>query len=475
MKFSSLPVPEHDDVPLADDGLWEDMVETCSARRSGLSTESQEPCVYVLSVGPERDPVVRQAQLAEIVSLVKAQGHAVVGQEIYHLTKLRPRTLIGKGTSQEVAQRARDLGATMLVLDAELSPSQMRNLEDEAGITVADREGVILNVFLRHARSRHARIQVEIARLEYLRPRIRGVGIDMDQQMGGVAGSRGPGETASELMARQLDDRLAELRKANAKLRKAGENRRRHRAQECRQIALVGYTNAGKTSLMNALTDGDFSSADRPFETLDTVSRSLSRHGGHVVLSDTVGFIRRLPERLIESFESTLAEARDSSLLAIVVDLSDPEWTAHLEITRDLLEKLGAGEIPRFYVFNKVDRLTERPSEDHLETVAGGSPFLLVSSHDPGSVKRLRQALLKTVRGDYQEVSLLVPYGASEVLDTIYSRCQVLASEATPDGLAMRVQGSSIAIDSVRQQHQVLVGLPPASIEALGVPGSADA
>lgn len=457
MKFSSLPVPEHDDVPLADDGLWEEVVETWSARQFTLFTEGQQTRVYVLSVGAERDPVVRQAQLAEIVSLVKAQGHTVVGQEIYHLTKLRPRTLIGKGTSQAVAQRARALGATMLVLDAELTPSQMRNLEDEAGIAVADREGVILNVFLRHARSRHARIQVEIARLEYLRPRIRGVGIDMDQQMGGVAGSRGPGETASELMARQLDDRLTELRKANTKLKKAGENRRRHRAQECRQIALVGYTNAGKTSLMNALTDGDFSSADRPFETLDTVSRSLSRHGGHVVLSDTVGFIRRLPERLIESFESTLAEARDSSLLAIVVDLSDPEWMAHLEIARGLLKKLGAGAIPRFFVFNKVDRLTQPPTEKDLEEVTAGTPFLLVSSHDPGSVKRLRQALLNAVRCDHQAVSVRVPYGASEVLQTIYSRCQVLDSEATPDGLVMSVRGSSIVVDSLRQQNLEVV------------------
>lgn len=420
MKFYSQPVPEHREVPLADDGLWEEMVETWSARDADIAPENGETRVYVLSVGQERDPMIREAQLAEILSLVKAEGHTVVGHEIYHLTKPRPRTLIGKGTSREAAKRARDLGATMLVLDAELTPSQMRNLEDEADIAVADREGVILNVFLRHARSRHARIQVEIARLEYLRPRIRGVGIDMDQQMGGVAGSRGPGETASELMARQLDDRLAELRKANVKLRKAGENRSRNR-HDCRQISLVGYTNAGKTSLMNALTDGDFSSADQPFETLDTVSRSLSRHGGHVVLSDTVGFIRRLPERLLESFESTLAEARESSLLAIVIDVSDHEWRDHLKITLELLDKLGAGDVPRFFVFNKADRLTELPSQESLGEVAEGSPFLLVSSHDVGSVNTLRQALLSTVRSDHEEVFVLIPYGAAEALDVIYS------------------------------------------------------
>ncbi len=456
MKFYSQPVPEHREVPLADDGRWEEMVETWSAEGSTVVPKEGGKRVYVLSVGQEREPLIREAQLAEILSLVQAEGNTVVGYETYILTKPRPRTLIGKGTSREVAKRARDLGATMLVLDAELTPSQMRNLEDEAGIAIADREGVILNVFLRHARSRHARIQVEIARLEYLRPRIRGVGIDMDQQMGGVTGSRGPGETASELMARQLDGRLAELRKANAKLRKAGENRRRNR-QDCRQIALVGYTNAGKTSLMNALTDGDFSSADQPFETLDTVSRSLSRHGGHVVISDTVGFIRRLPQRLLESFESTLAEARESSLLAIVIDISDHEWFEHMKITLDLLEKLGAGDIPRFFVFTKADRLVDKPSQESLLEVTEGSPFLLVSSRDMESVNAFREALLTSVKSDHQEVSLMVPYGASETLNIIYSRCRVLRSEAGEEGLRMRIQGSSIVVQGLLEQHQEVV------------------
>lgn len=454
MKFYSEPVPEHEEVPLADDGRWEEIVETWSAKDEAVSPE--EARVYVLSVSQSRDPLVQQAQLGEILSLVRAQGHTVVGHEVYYLSKPRPRTLIGKGTSRDVAARARILNATMLVLDAELSPSQMRNLEDEAGLPIGDREGVILNVFLRHARSRHARIQVEIARLEYLRPRIRGVGIDMDQQMGGVAGSRGPGETASELMARQLDGRLAELRKADSKLRRGDETRRRQR-DECRQIALVGYTNAGKTSLMNALTGGDFSSADQPFETLDTVSRSLSRHGGQVLLSDTVGFIRRLPERLLASFESTLAEAREADLLAIVVDVSDYEWREHLTITLDLLERLGAGEVPRFFVFNKVDKVEQAPAVEVLESVSGGLPYRVLSSRDEGAVRALREALLARARGDFQEVSVLVPYGAGAVLDTIYGRCQVLKSEAEEEGLRLTVQGASSVIAGLLKQVEEAV------------------
>jgi GTP-binding protein HflX len=457
MKFYSQPIPEHREVPLADDGRWEEMVESWSEKeRPPAPVSDDEKAVYVLSVSQDRDPLIRQAQLGEILSLVRAEGNRVVGHEISILNKPRPRTLIGKGTSRGVAARARELGASMLVLDAELTPSQMRNLEDEAGIAICDREGVILNVFLRHARSRHARIQVEIARLEYLRPRIRGVGIDMDQQMGGVTGSRGPGETASELLARQLDGRLATLRKASSKLQRAGKNRRQGR-EGCEQIALVGYTNAGKTSLMNALADQSFSSADQPFETLDTVSRSLSRHGGGVVISDTVGFIRRLPERLLASFESTLAEAREASLLAIVVDISDREWLEHLRITVDVIGRMGAGDLPRHFVFNKVDLLETAPPEDLLQEVTQGSPFLLVSSRDEESVVALRAGLLGAVRRDHQAVSFLVPYHASEILKGIYSRCRVLDSEPCAEGLWLRVSGSSSTICRLQKQLEAVV------------------
>lgn len=452
MRFHSQPIPEHGEVPLADDGRWEEIVETWSEK---TASPTAEKAVYVVSVSQQRDPMVRQAQLAEILSLTRAEGNQVVGHEILTLTKPRPRTLIGKGTSRELAARARNLGATMLVLDAELTPSQMRNLEDEAGIPICDREGVILNVFLRHARSRHARIQVEIARLEYLRPRIRGVGLDMDQQMGGVKGSRGPGETASELLARQLDGRLAELRKANAKLQKAGDNRRQRR-QDCEQIALVGYTNAGKTALMNALTEGDFSSADQPFETLDTVSRSLSRHGGGVVLSDTVGFIRRLPERLLASFESTLAEAREASLLAVVTDISDHEWQDHVRITLDLLERMGAGDIPRHFIFNKAD-LVETVPQHELREASGSSPYSLVSALDESSTTALRTTLLEKVRRHHRDISILIPYTASHILNSVYSACRVTKTRPCERGLRLNIQASEDVIRRLKKQLKEVV------------------
>jgi GTP-binding protein HflX len=336
------------------------------------------------------------------------------------------------------------------VLDAELSPSQTRNLEDIVGIAGCDREAVILNVFLRHAKTRKARIQVEIAHLEYLRPRIRGIGLDMDQQAGGMMASRGPGETGSELLARQLDDRLVELRRQSAKLERAGQTQRSGR-ESCRRIALVGYTNAGKTSLMNALTEAGLSARDMPFETLDTTSRALTRHGGDVLLSDTVGFIRRLPARLLASFESTLAEIREASLLAMVVDLSDPEWTMHLDTTEAMLARLDATDIPRYYIFNKLDRVVEVPPEDVLRERSKGHEFAVLSAHDEAAVARLKIDLIAAARRQNRTAELFVPYEAGDVIASVYATCKVLAAEATDLGMQFTVEAADEVVAKIER------------------------
>lgn len=448
MKFYSQPIPEHEEVPVADQELWEQSVQTWDERDEEAALEYPEHAVYVASISEHKDPLVQQAQLQEILALAKAQGSTVMGYECLTITRLRPRTLLGKGTARALADRCRQAGAGMLVLDVELSPSQMRNLEDEAGIKVCDREAVILNVFLKNARTRRARIQTEIAQLSYLRPRIRGVGLDMDQQMGGLAGSRGPGETASELLARKLDGRLAELKKAEARLRSGEQNRRKVR-ENCRRVALVGYTNAGKTAWMNALTSEALSSADQPFETLDSVTRHLSRHGDRVVLSDTVGFIRRLPERLMESFESTLEEIRDATLLVFVVDISDPEWRSHLTTTEAMVERLQAGEVPRFYLFNKLDAAPEAPDADVLKEAVGEHPSLLGSSRDPEFVAVARGSILAAARRDQERRTFFVPYGKSEAIKALYAECRVLETCALEEGLQLTVEGEASALRRV--------------------------
>lgn len=413
-------------------------------------TEQPARC-YVASVGAEGEPVARAAQLAEILALVESQGAKVVGHEICHLSSPHPRTLLGKGLAQDVATRARAAGATTLVLDAELSPSQLRNLEELADLAICDREAVILEVFLRSARTRRAKIQVEIAKLEYERPRIRGIGLDMDQQTGGRRTARGPGETASELLTRKLDRRLIELKKALSRLETAARTQRQKR-DACRSIVLVGYTNAGKTSLMNALTAAGLSARDRPFETLDTTSRCLTRHGGEVVLSDTVGFIRRLPERLLASFESTLAEVVDADLHVFVVDVSDPERAAHVETTREVIGRLGASDVPRFYVFNKADRLLGEPAPHELEQLADGAPWALLSSGDPAAVSELETRLLAAVRARDETLSVFVPYAAAEALALVYANCRVLGSTARDEGLELRLEGPASVLEHVVKQ-----------------------
>lgn len=466
MQFNSRPIEEHQEVPLADDGQWEEVVErwarralrpagggSSSSTTAAAARDAGGNACYVVCVGEWEQPEARDAQLAELLALVQAQGDEVVGHETLQRRRVDARTYISSGVAREIAARARERGANMLVIDAELSPSQTRNLEDASGFAICDREIVILNVFLKHARTRRAKIQVEIAQLEYLRPRIRGLGLEMDQQAGGIMRGRGPGETASELLARQLDGRLAELRKAFTKLERAGAQQRQRR-RSCARVVLVGYTNAGKTSLMNALTGAELSARDMPFETLDTTSRSLTRHGGDVVISDTVGFIRKLPPRLLASFESTLAEAREASLLAVVLDVSDPEWEMHAETTALQLARLGAERIPRFYVFNKLDRVDAKPARARLRSISGPHPYTLVSSHDEAAVARLKQALVKAARGGHQRARVFVPYAATEVTQRVYAECRVLDSRAEPHGLRLLIEGPGRVVAEIRRASQ---------------------
>lgn len=456
MKFHSPPIEEHAEVPLADEGRLERLTASWDAkRRPSHATSAEGNACFVLSVA-RRKTEHADARLAEIVGLVQAQGDRVVGSQTHALTRPDPRTFIGSGVATRVADLARSCGADMLVVDAELTPSQTRNLEDAVGLPICDREAVILNVFERHATTPRARAQVEIAHLQYLRPRIRGIGLEMDQQAGGVMGSRGAGDTASELFARRMDGRLAELRRRLERL-KVSDRARRKRRSGCARLVLVGYTNAGKTSLMNALTSAELSVRDRPFETLDTTSRCLSRHGGDVLISDTVGFIRDLPERLYASFETTLAEVTEASLVVLVLDASDPEHEDHLRCAQGVLERLGAAETPRFVVFNKMDRDLV-PDHDAMLDLADGAPFAAVSTRNPDATRSLLAELLRTARANDDTRELFVRYSDTAVVDRIYAECRVLRSTAAPTGTQFVVAGPTHVIDALaratRKRHQ---------------------
>lgn len=448
MKFHSKPVEEHAEVPLADDGRLEAIVAHWTRREAPRGSEAAGNACYVLSVHRHGDRGHPSAQLAEMTSLVQTQGDRVVGTELHELHRPDPRTFVRSGVAERVADHARDAGADLLVVDAELSPSQTRNLEDATGLPVADREAVILNVFARNATTPRARAQVELAHLEYLRPRIRGIGLDMDQQAGGVMGSRGSGDTASELLARRLDDRLAELRRRLEQIKRADTERRRQRTRAFR-LVLTGYTNAGKTSLMNALCDAGLSARDRPFETLDTTTRCLTRHGGDVLISDTVGFIRRLPDRLFASFESTLAEIAEASLLLVVLDLSDPELDEHVRLMETVLGRLGAAQLPRLVVFNKSDRPSAARTAEDLTRLAGGHQHMCVSALDPQAVNPLREAIFAAARAQHAVREVFVPYDRSELSARIYAQCRVLQSHAAPRGTQLVIEGPAAIVEQL--------------------------
>jgi len=389
-----------------------------------------------------------ESSLAELKRLVETLGFEVIGIVTQRRGNLSPTTAIGSGKLRELARWTGGSGvvdthskttgkssdrndelkeipiesededwaaehddslpygeATKVIFDHELTPNQLRNLEQATGAEVLDRTGVIVEIFHRHAKTREAQLQVEIARLKYLAPRLRATGAA--ERQGGGIGSKGIGETAYELDRRRIRDKVAELQDELESIRQAGTQRRERRQAHLR-IALVGYTNAGKSSLMRALTGEQVLVADKLFATLDTTVRSLSPDlFPRILVSDTVGFIKKLPHDLVASFRSTLDEAADASLLLYVVDASDPNFRSQLEVTQTVLNEIGAEEIPSMMVLNKRDCLDR--AQIHLLTREYPDAFL-ISTRDPDDVKRLTQAIRDKLTADLVEDTILIRY-----------------------------------------------------------------
>lgn len=336
--------------------------------------------------------------------------------------------------------------ATVVLVDHDLTPSQARNLERATGAEVLDRSSVILSIFHRHARSREARLQVEIARLAYMAPRLREAGAGKDRQRGGVGGKgpqRGAGESALELDKRKIRDRIAELRRELEQIEKERDTRRKRRDEQA-TVALVGYTNAGKSSLMRALTASDVYVADELFATLDTTVRAMvPETKPRILVSDTVGFIKKLPHDLVASFRSTLAEAREAGLLVHVVDASDAAFEAQLAVTREVLSEIDAGDAPSLLVLNKADRLS---AERVAELEVAFPDALVLSAKRPDDVARLHAAIVAFFENGYAEREIVVPYGDARRVALAHETCRVIAESFEEDGTRLRVRGPSGAI-----------------------------
>lgn len=460
-----------------------------------MSDQLKKPKALLVGVQlPKISDSEHEGSLAELARLVTTLGYDVIGQTSQRRNSDRTATVLGDGKLKEIASWTGGTGvvgplvvkkkhkaalkfeknrsadqdeiqeeeifeesvaptekADVVIFDCDLSPSQLRNLESATGVSVLDRTGVIIEIFSRHARTKAARLQVEIARLTYVAPRLRETGGGEDRGGGGVGG-KGAGETSLELDKRKIRDRLKELRQELSSISQEHETRRSRRGQEI-SVALVGYTNAGKSSLMRALTGSEVLVEDKLFATLDTTVRLLDPETRpKILISDTVGFIKKLPHDLVASFKSTLDEALNASLLLYVVDSSDPTFQSQLEVTKNVLNEVGAGEIQSLLILNKSDRLNEE-QKSKLKSEFPEAVFLSAKKSD--DVAHLRNLLVSYFETDMLEESLFVPYTNKGAIREIRSKLRVLQEDYDGGGTTFKIRGRSEDIQKLKKRFDL--------------------
>jgi GTP-binding protein HflX len=400
---------------------------------------------------PGTSDIEFEASLTELRQLAKTLGFDVVATFTQKRARFDASAYFGLGKREELRDFVRE-GADLVLVDHEISPSQAHNLQKEVGCEVLDRTMVILEIFHRHARSNAARAQVEIARLGYMGPRMREAAKQAgpkDRARSGVGGRSG-GESHGELDRRKIRDRIAELQKEldAMHLERKTQRARRQERQGLARVALVGYTNAGKSTLMRALTGNEALVADKLFATLDTTVRALHPESvPRVLVSDTVGFIKNLPHGLVASFKSTLDEALEASLLAHVVDASDPGFERQLAVTEGVLGEIGAGAVPRLLVFNKIDR-----GGDEAALRAKYPGCIVLSAKRDGDVEKLRAAIIAVFRERLVEAELFLPWTAQKLRGEIFATCEVLEERADSEGAFLRVRGEAAAVRQLREK-----------------------
>lgn len=425
---------------------------------------------------PSVSDIEFEASITELRELAKTLGYRVVHTFTQKRGGFDTTAYLGIGKRQEISQfvnhgsdadefERADPAATneaeeidVILVDHEISPSQARNLEKEVGCEVMDRTMVILEIFHRNARSRAARAQVEIARLGYMAPRMREAAKlagPQGRQRSGVGG-RGAGESGTEMDKRKIRDRIAELQQeiAAMEVERKTQRARRQERQGLACVALVGYTNAGKSTLMRALTGSEVLVANKLFATLDTTVRALHPESvPRVLVSDTVGFIKNLPHGLVASFKSTLDEALDASLLLHVIDASDPGFERQLEVTDKVLEEIEAKDVPRLRIFNKIDHVGDEVAQSECETAlrAQYPGCIVMSARRPDEVARLRSTIVAFFQKDLVDAELFLPWSAQQMRGKIYASCEVLGERSEAEGAFFSVRGEPGTVDSLRE------------------------
>lgn len=385
-----------------------------------------------------------EISLAELAELAQTAGATVLGTLVQKRESPDKATCIGSGRLEELVQLCRNTGADLVIFDRELTATQHRNLESELNCRVVDRTALILDIFAGRARSAEGRLQVELAQLQYLLPRLAGQGTALSRQGGGI-GTRGPGETKLESDRRHIRRRIHSLRLQLDDVERQRERRRERRRKDGVQTAaIVGYTNAGKSTLLNALTEAGVLAEDKLFATLDPTARALRLPDGRqVLLIDTVGFVRRLPHHLVEAFRSTLEEAVEADVILNVCDASSPEAEEHLQVTRDLLRELGCGSRPILTVLNKCD-IAEEP-------VRTDGAAVRISAKTGQGLPALLNAITAALPPDRKKVKLLLPFSQGALAEQCRREGAVEQEEYVNQGLSMTVTLGVRLLDAVKE------------------------
>ena len=375
-----------------------------------------------------------EKSLDELERLLDTAGGEVFARVMQVKESFDPRTCIGSGKVKEISDLCKDSDIGLVIFDFELTPAQIRNLENDIGgdVKVIDRSMLILDIFALHATSGEGKLQVELAQLKYSAPRLMGHGTELSRLGGGI-GTRGPGETKLETDRRHLKEKVTTLERRLAELE---HNRSVMRSQRDRsglfKIAIVGYTNAGKSTLLNKLTGADVLSEDKLFATLDPTTRKLELPCGEtVLLTDTVGFIRKLPHHLVKAFKSTLDEVSFADLLLIVSDITDPEAGEHIQVTRSVISDLGASDKPIIYVYNKCDLF------DKILPMPEGDETVVVSGATGHGLDRLIESIERAIHKFKKDVKLLIPYSDQSALSALYNSYTVKSTEYIDNGIAV--------------------------------------
>ena len=425
-------------------------------RVAGFSTELQDISdaeyrqlqlerVVLVGVWTEGTAQMAENSLAELRALAETAGSEVLEGLIQRRDKPDPATYIGSGKVTELRQVVVATGADTVICDGELSPSQLRQLEEKLKVKVVDRTALILDIFAQHAKSKEGKAQVELAQMSYLLPRLRGWGGSLSRQVGGRAaggagiGGRGPGETKIETDRRRIRDKMSKLRGEIKEMKISRDTkrqeRRRHRVPS---VAIAGYTNAGKSSLLNVLTDAGVLVENALFATLDpTVRQSRTTDGRIYTLTDTVGFVRHLPHQLIDAFKSTLEEVEDADLIVHVVDGSHPDPFEQIRAVREVFAEIGASDIPEIIAINKVDAADSAVVMHILRTEPNSYAF---SARTGFGMPGLLLAIEKSLPILSVEVNAVVPYGRGDLIHAVHERGEILSEEYLPEGTAIHAR-----------------------------------